>query len=130
MRHLPPRLRRPIRVLVLGTGQMGCGIARLALEKQGLELVGAFGRRLERAGMDVGRAIGLDRDLHIPISADLVGAIKKSQPDVAIHATCSRLIDAAEEISALIRHGVHVVSIAEEMAYPACASPELACGRR
>jgi len=33
---------------------MGSGIVRLLLEKPGLELVGAFGRRSERAGTDVG----------------------------------------------------------------------------
>ena len=38
---------------------MGTGIARLVLEKQGLELVGAYGRRADRAGMDLGQAIGL-----------------------------------------------------------------------
>jgi 3-hydroxyacyl-CoA dehydrogenase len=37
-------MRDPIRVAVLGTGQMGSGIARLVLEKQGLTLVGAYGR--------------------------------------------------------------------------------------
>jgi 4-hydroxy-tetrahydrodipicolinate reductase len=45
---------------------------------------------------------------------------------VAIQATCSRLVEAAGEIETLVRHGVHVVSIAEEMAYPACVSPSLA----
>jgi 4-hydroxy-tetrahydrodipicolinate reductase len=55
-----------IRVLVLGTGQMGGRIVRLVLEKQGLELVGAYGRRVERAGMDLGSAIGLERELGIP----------------------------------------------------------------
>ena len=126
MHPLPSNLESPIRVLVLGTGQMGSGIARVVLEKEGLELVGAFGRRVERSGMDLGRAIGLGRDLHLPISADLQSTIKKSCPHVAIHATCSRVVDAAEEISALVRHGVHVISIAEEMAYPTCASPALA----
>ena len=53
-------MRKPIRVLVLGTGQMGAGIARLLLQKEGLELVGAFGRRPERSGLDLGPAIGLE----------------------------------------------------------------------
>jgi 4-hydroxy-tetrahydrodipicolinate reductase len=115
-----------IRVLVLGMGQMGSGIARLVLDKQGLELVGACGHRAEHLGMDVGRAIGLDRDLGIRISADLDSTIKTTRPHVAIQATCSRVADAAVEISTLVRHGIHVISIAEEMAFPACASPALA----
>jgi hypothetical protein len=115
-----------IRVLVLGLGQMGSGIARLVLDKQGLELVGACGHRAEHLGMDIGRAIGLDRDRGIRISADLDRTIQKTRPQVAIQATRSRIADAAAQISTLVGHGIHVISIAEEMAFPACASPALA----
>jgi len=118
--------RKLIRVLILGTGQMGSGIARLVLEKQGLELVGAYGRRTERAGIDLGRAIGLERNLDVRISNDLPATIDETRPRLAIQATCSRLADAAEEISLLVRHRIHVISIAEEMAFPTCASPALA----
>lgn len=113
----------PIRVLLLGIGQMGSGIARLITEKKGLQIVGAFGRRKDHIGVDLGPAIGLDRDLRIPIGADLDNAISSSKPQIAIQATCSRLADGFEEIATLIRHGVSVISIAEEMAFPACASP-------
>jgi len=119
-------MRDTIRVLVLGTGQMGSGIARLVLRKQGLALVGAYGRRAARSGLDVGQAMGLGRDLGIRIGADLDAVIQEGRPRVAIQATCSRLADAAEEISTLVRHGVHVISIAEEMAYPGCRSPAIA----
>jgi hypothetical protein len=119
-------MRDLIRVVVLGTGQMGSGIARLVLEKQGLELVGAFARRRERAGTDLGRAIGLHRELVIPIGADLEAVIARAPPHVAIQATCSRLSDAWAEIATLVRNGVNVISIAEEMAYPAATSPALA----
>lgn len=115
-----------IRVLVLGTGQMGSGIARLVLDKQGLELVGAYGKRAERAGMDLGLAIGLDQELGIRIGTDLDTVIEQSRPHVAIQATCSKLADASEEISVLLRHGVDVITIAEEMAYPSCQSPVIA----
>jgi hypothetical protein len=119
-------MRDLIRVLVLGTGQMGSGIARLLLEKPGLDLVGAYARREQRAGTDLGRAIGLNRELGMPISADLEAAITRTRPQVAIQATCSRLADALAEIVLLVRHNVHVISIAEEMAYPAAQSPAIA----
>ena len=48
-------MRDLIRVLILGTGQMGAGIARLVLEKRGLQLAGACARRAVRAGK-IGRA--------------------------------------------------------------------------
>jgi hypothetical protein len=115
-------MRPAIRILVVGTGQMGSGIARLVAEKSGLELVGAWGRRKERAGVDLGRIIGLGRDLKIPLSADLRAEIVRTQPHIAIQTTCSRLADALEEIRTLVRHRVHVISIAEELAYPAASS--------
>jgi 4-hydroxy-tetrahydrodipicolinate reductase len=119
-------MRDAIRVLILGTGQMGSGIARHVLDTPGLELVGAYGRRSERAGTDVGRAIGLAQDLGIAIESDLAVATKKARPDVAVQATCSRLDEAWPEIAVLLCHGVSVISIAEEMAYPACGSPAIA----
>ncbi len=119
-------MRDPIRVIVVGTGQMGAGIGRLILSKQGLELVGAYGRRPERAGTDFGGAIGLGRNIGLPISNDLAGLIEETRPDVAIQATCSRLADAKDEIVTLLDHGVHVISIAEEMAFPKRRSPEIA----
>jgi hypothetical protein len=121
-----PRKGDLIRVLVLGTGQMGSAIARQILDKQGLELVGAYGRRPERAGMDLGQAIGLDCDLGIGVNNDLAALLDLAQPHIAIQATCSRLSDARDEIATLLRAGVHVISIAEEMAYPQATSPAIA----
>jgi 4-hydroxy-tetrahydrodipicolinate reductase len=117
---------QPVPVLVLGTGQMGCGIVRLLLEKQGLELVGVYGRRAERAGRDVGTAIGLGRELGLSIRGDLAELVEGVRPQVAIQATCSRLAEGAGEIETLLERGVNVISIAEEMAYPRARSPELA----
>jgi 4-hydroxy-tetrahydrodipicolinate reductase len=117
----------PIRVLVLGTGQMGSGVARLLLKKAPrLELAGLFARRAERAGRDGGRLIGLDHEIGITISNDLAALARESRAKVAIQTTCSRLVDAFDEIAVLLRSGVHVVSIAEELAWPAAASAELA----
>jgi 4-hydroxy-tetrahydrodipicolinate reductase len=119
-------MRDRIRILVLGTGQMGSGIIRLVLQKAGLELVGAYGRRPERAGMDLGQAVGLGRLLGLSISTELDNVIERSNPDVAIQATCSRMDDAAPEITVLLRRGVRVISIAEEMAFPKRRFPVIA----
>lgn len=105
---------------------MGSGIARLVLEKQGLALVGAYGRRAERRGLDVGLAIGLERELGIELATDLGAAIQRARADVAIQATSSTIADAVDEITALVEAGIHVISIAEEMAYPAHRAPEIA----
>jgi len=119
-------LGETVRVIVLGTGQMGSAIAELLLEKPGLELVGAFGRRRERAGTDLGLALGRAEPLGLAVESDLATVLERTRPSVAIQATCSRLADAEGEIALCLSHGVHLISIAEEMAWPAASSPERA----
>lgn len=119
-------MRDPIRILVLGTGQMGSGIARLVLRKHGLRLVGAYAKRAGRAGIDLGSAIGLDRELGLFTSSNLVTLIEETRPEVAIQATCSTVDDALGEITSCVRRGVHVISIAEEMAFPRYRAPQAA----
>lgn len=115
-----------VRVVVLGTGQMGSGIIKLLLQKHGVELVGVYGRRAQRAGMDVGKALGLESDLGIQITHNLPGLLAYTQPHVVIQATCSRVGEAVDEITTIVNHGANVISIAEEMAYPAYQAPHLA----
>jgi hypothetical protein len=119
-------LGESVRVIVLGTGQMGSAIVDLLLEKPGLDLVGAFGRRRERAGRDLGLALGRAEPLGFAIGSDLAALLEGARPAVAIQATCSRMAEAEEEIAACLARGVHVISIAEEMAWPAASSPERA----
>ncbi|MEN8174821.1 MAG: hypothetical protein ABFS23_03605, partial [Pseudomonadota bacterium] len=118
-------MSEPIRVLILGTGQMGSGIARLGLEKPRLALAGIFARRPERAGRDAGPLIGAGQDIGVTIANDLTRAVRDSKAQVAIQATCSRVAEAFDEIAELLQQGVNVISIAEEMAWPAAASPAL-----
>ena len=115
-----------IMAVVLGTGQMGSGMIKLLLEKEGVGLVGVFGRRAERAGTDVGEAVGLGRAIGVPVTGDLPKLLEATKPQVARQATCSKVVHATEEIMALLNHGANVVSIAEEMSYPAYESPRAA----
>ena len=118
-------MQNKLKVAVLGTGQMGSGIVRLLTRKQGVELVGVFARRAERAGLDVGEAVGLDEKAGVEITDDLSGMISAARPDVVIQATCSRVEQAADEIKTAVRGGANVVSIAEEMSFPFHEAPEL-----
>jgi hypothetical protein len=114
----------PIKIVVLGTGQMGTGIIRLLQQKLGLQLVGVYARRAQRASLDVGDVLGQQQAIGLQVSGDLPTLLQQTQPHVAIQATCSRVAHAMAEITTLLRHGVNVISIAEEMAYPAYAAPQ------
>jgi 4-hydroxy-tetrahydrodipicolinate reductase len=110
----------------MGIGQMGSGIARLVLARQGLELAAVFDRRSLAAGENLAELLGVPIDTHLVLDNDLATAIQRARPDVAIQATCSRLDDAAADIFTLLAHGVNVISIAEQMAWPAATSAERA----
>jgi 4-hydroxy-tetrahydrodipicolinate reductase len=114
-----------LKVAVLGSGQMGSGIVRLLMRKQGVELVGVYGRRADRAGRDVGEIIGLDEKIGVPLTADLPALLSSAQPAVVIQATCSKVEQAADEIKIAVKGGANVISIAEEMAYPSYEAPGL-----
>lgn len=115
-----------IRVLVLGTGQMASGIARLVAARDPLELAAVFDRRELAAGENLSDLLGLATDAGLVLDNDLAAAIRRTRPDVALQATCSRLQDAVPDIFTLLQHGVDVISIAEQMAWPAASSVELA----
>lgn len=105
---------------------MGAGIGRVVLGKKGLRLLAVCDTRAELAGVDLGRTSGGNLNLGIGIDADLETALGRGHPDVAIQACCSTLESAWEDIVTLVDAGVNVISIAEEMAYPACASADRA----
>src|SRR5512145_2407747 len=108
-----------VKVVVLGRGQMGSGMIKLLLQKSGIDLVGVYGRRASRAGLDVGKAIGLDTTLGVQVTNDLPAMLEHTRPHVVLQATCSRVSEAVDEITTARQHSANVISIAEEMAHPA-----------
>ena len=114
-----------MRVVVLGTGQMGGRMVRLVLERSGIALAGVYARRRERWGRDVGSVLGLGRT-GLAIDGELEALAERVRPDVALQATCSRLSDAEPELLPLLDRGIRVISIAEELAWPAATSPRWA----
>lgn len=113
-----------IKVAVLGAGQMGSGMIKLALEKEGIELVGACDAH------GVGTSIRCfdiaGKEVAVDVYNNLQEMLKITRPDIVLQATCSKVIEAADDIIAITGHGVNVISIAEEMSFPACEAPELA----
>jgi 4-hydroxy-tetrahydrodipicolinate reductase len=105
---------------------MGSGIIKLLLQKRGIKLVGVQAQRLQRVGREVGEVVGLGRDIGLRVTHDLPELLQRVRPHVVIQATCSTIAAAREDITTILRHGAHVISIAEEMAYPACTAPEVA----
>ncbi len=117
-------MEKKIRVVTFGLGPVGCGIANLASRKKGIRIVGAIDLKYE--GKDLGEVARIGRKMRIPVSADAASALKRTRPDVVLHATGSSLKDVYPQLETIIRSGAHVVSTCEELSYPFQKQPKLA----
>jgi len=112
-----------IRVSVLGTGQMGSGMMKLVLEKQGMALVGACDTRND--GFETRTFTSATGNVEVGIHNNLNSMLTEARPDIVLQATCSKVSEAAADIHTLAKNKINVISIAEEMSFPEAESPEL-----
>lgn len=117
---------KPIRVLQWGLGAMGSGMARLMLDKAGLQIVAVIDSRPDYIGKDLGEALKLGRTLGVTITNKPEDVLKKENVDVAVLATTSWLKEQMPDLRSVIQAGINCISIAEEMSDPYAQSPELA----
>lgn len=90
----------------------------MALETEGLKVVGAADLAPDKAGKDLGVVLGLPKKLRLKVVADLAKLLRKTKADVAVLSTSSAVRDVKPQIAALVHKGLHVVTTCEELAYP------------
>ena len=115
-----------IKVIMYGVGVVGGLIAKSLLNKEGIEIVGAVDVAENKVGRDLGEVLGLERKLGKKISESLDAVLSKTKAEIAIHATSSYLKNTYPQISAIVEHGVNVVSTCEELSYPYASETKLA----
>ncbi|MBS1249647.1 MAG: 2,4-diaminopentanoate dehydrogenase [Chloroflexi bacterium] len=113
-----------IRVIQYGLGPIGNATARYIVERAGLELVGGVDIDPAKVGKDVGKVIGLERDLDFAVTENL--AQIKVTADVVLHATSSYFDQFEDQIIEILEAGLDVVSTAEELSFPWLAHPQQA----
>ena len=109
---------RALRVVHVGLGPIGQGIARLVLEAEGLQVVGATDPSPEYAGKDLGTVLGLPKKLRIKVAPDPAKFLAKAKADLAVLCTSSSLKGVKSELAALTKRGINVVTTCEELAFP------------
>jgi 4-hydroxy-tetrahydrodipicolinate reductase len=99
------------RVIQWSTGNVGRHAIAGIDANPALELVGCFVSNPDKAGKDVGRLAGLDRDLGVLASND-IEALLALEPDCIVHTAWAdtRLIEALEDLKGFLRRGINVVS--------------------
>lgn len=111
-------MRDRIRTIHYGLGPIGSHIARVAATRQTIQIVGGVDIDPVKAGKDLGRAIGLDRDLGITVHSTLQEALRDAGADVVVHSTGSHLAQVKGQLIELMTAGLDVVSTCEELSYP------------
>ncbi|MFQ5762273.1 MAG: dihydrodipicolinate reductase, partial [Candidatus Bathyarchaeia archaeon] len=117
---------KSLRIVNFGLGPIGCSIARLLLEKRGVNIVGAIDIDRNRVGKDLGDVIGANRKLGVKVSDDAAKTLKKTKPDVVVHCTSSYLKVILPQLRQIMAAGADVVSTAEELMYPFYTNPTIA----
>ena len=111
-------MARPLKVVHVGLGPIGQGIARLVAETDGLQIVGATDPFPDHAGKDLGALLGLPRRLRVKVEGNPERFFRRARADVAILSTSSALKTVKTQVAALVQRGMNVVSTCEELAFP------------
>jgi 4-hydroxy-tetrahydrodipicolinate reductase len=119
-------MSEPIRVIQYGLGAIGRAAARLAVSRPGIELVGAVDRDPKLTGKDLGEVLGLGRTLGVTVSDKPVILFAQTQADAVIHCTTSSFVEAYEQLTEIVRAGLHCVTSCEEALFPYYRHKELA----
>ena len=114
-----------VRVVQMGLGPIGRGIAARVRREPGIDLVGAVDPDPRFAGRDLGEVLG-EGSLGIQVVAGIEQLPQSAEPVLVLHATGSFLEEVADQLKQLVGRGLSVVSTCEELAYPYYRHPVLA----
>lgn len=108
----------PTRVMIVGLGPTGVGVARQLAARRGFKVVCAVDDDAAHAGRDLGEVAGLGKRTGVKVGAELAAAARKTRPQVAVLCGPPALRKAWPQIETLLRLKVPIVSTTEELAYP------------
>lgn len=108
----------PTKVMIMGLGPIGAGVARQLAARKNFRIVAAVDVDPAKVGKDLGEVIGLGRRAGVKVVADADAAIRKTKPQAAVLCTSSALRKVWPQIEAVLKRRVPIVSTTEELAYP------------
>jgi 4-hydroxy-tetrahydrodipicolinate reductase len=101
----------------MGLGEIGRAIARAALARPDLRLLGAVDPHRALAGRPLSEVLGMPAP-GLMVAADGAELLRGARGGVALQATGSHFQDVLPQIQEAVRAGVSVVSTCEELAWP------------
>jgi len=118
-------MSRDLKIIHIGLGPIGVGIANMVLAKDRLKIIGACDPETDNAGKDLGDVLGLGKKLRLKVTGDPVKFIRSVKADVAVVSTTSSAKVVKATIEALLNRGINVVTTCEEFAYPSPANAKV-----
>ncbi|MCL2170242.1 MAG: 2,4-diaminopentanoate dehydrogenase [Defluviitaleaceae bacterium] len=116
-----------VKVAIWGFGAMGQGIGRAIVNRTGIEVAGICCRNAGRQGKGMYEILGMKGEQpDVMIINDIDQVVTDKSVDVVMLCTDSFTAGAMPKLETLVKKGVNVITIAEEMAWPWAQQPELA----
>ncbi|MBU4242712.1 MAG: NADP-binding protein [Nanoarchaeota archaeon] len=113
------------RVILMGIGEMGGQAARLILEKQNFEIVGAIGHK-RGVGEDLSKMINIDKKIGVIVSSDAREVYSSVEADIVLHFAASTIKDTFSQVEGALETRKNVITIAEEASFPWLTEIEVA----
>ncbi len=118
-------MKRKIKVIQFGLGQIGINIARTLLRHdERFELVGCVDNAPDKVRKDIGELLEPKSIFNLTI-VDSIDSLRRRRADVVIHSAVSYLPEAAEQIKSMVEMGYNVMTTAEEMFFLRQRNPKL-----
>ncbi len=106
-----------IPVVLMGLGEIGQAIARAALARPELQIVGAVDPHPSLAHRKLAQVLGVPAP-DVAIAESISKVARAARGGVLLQATGSRLEAVLPDLEEAVRAGLHVVSTCEELAWP------------
>jgi 4-hydroxy-tetrahydrodipicolinate reductase len=106
-----------IPVVVMGLGEIGQAIARVALARPELQVVGVVDAHPSFAGRKLSDVLGVPSP-DVAVAESLADVVALARGGVLLQATQSHLSEVLPNVEEAVRAGLHVVSTCEELAWP------------
>lgn len=108
----------PTRVMLMGLGPIGAGVARQLHSRRNFRIVAAVDIDPAKVGSDLADVVDLGKRTGVRVEPDPVAAIRRARPEVAVLCTSSSLETVWPQIETVLGRRVPIVSTTEELAYP------------
>ncbi len=108
-------MKRKIKVIQFGLGQIGISISRTLLKHDDrFEVVGCIDSAPDKVGKDIGEFLEPKGIYNLSV-VDSIEALKRRRAAVVVHSAVSFLPEAADQVRLLLEKGYNVITTAEEM---------------